>query len=254
MKRLMTMAAMALLLGPGPARGAEWEWAVTPYLWGSDIAVDAALDGQQIAGGDLDFSDLLDKLDFAFQLHLEGRKGRAGLFGDFTYLSAGDSETVPANPPLPGGTEVETDSETMLFEVAGTFRPISEDVPFELIGGLRAISLDLSLDIMLPSPLDVTLSGDAGDTLYDVFVGARYYAPLGENFMFSIRGDVASGDTDFSWNVQGVLGWMFGARDQFGLLVGYRHMEMELESSLDGLDVEVTQTMTGPMAGFMFRF
>ena len=141
----------------------------------------------------------------------------------------------------------------MLFEFAGTFRP-SEEVPFELIGGVRIISLELNLDITIPPPIDASFGGDAGDDLYDLFVGARYYAPLGEHFMFAIRGDVATGDTDFSWNVQGVVGWMFGARDQFGLLVGYRHMEMELEDRVDDVKVEVTQTMTGPMAGFMFRF
>ncbi len=243
------LSAVALLLLGTSARAAEWEWAVTPYLWASDMSVDVKVNGDEVIGGDVDFSDILDNLEMAFQIHLEGRRGQFGFFTDFTYLSVSDSNTLPERPPLPGGTEVQVDIETILFELAGTYQP-NENFPLQLFVGVRSIGMDVELDVSIPAPIDEELSTDGSRDMIDVFGGARMLAPLGENFFVVLRGDLGTGDSDLTWNVQTALGLKLGARDQFGAILGYRHMEIEFKED----SVKTEMTMTGPMAGFMFRF
>ena len=114
-----------------PARAADWDWILTPYLWGSSMKVDVFVKDEPVFGEDLSFPDLLDQLDLGFQLHFEGQRGKAGFFLDLTYLAVSDSETTPANPPLPGGTVLGVDIDTTLFEAAGFYRPSGEALGLE---------------------------------------------------------------------------------------------------------------------------
>jgi len=93
------------------------------YLWGSDTSVDVFVNDEPVIGGDLSFSGLIDKLDFAAQIHFEGRRGKGGFFLDTTYLDTGDSLITEGRPLLPDGTEVRTDTKTVMVEAGGTIRP-----------------------------------------------------------------------------------------------------------------------------------
>ena len=79
-------------------------------------------------------------------------------------------------------------------------------------------------------------------------IGVRHIKPLSDKWTLSVRGDVATGDTDFSWNVAVGLGRHFGDSGTLELL--YRHLNMEAE--LGALDLEFT--LSGPVIGYTFRF
>ena len=59
-------------------------WSVTPYLWGSQTKVDLTFRDASIGAGEISFSDLLDVLDAAFMVQIEGGKGNWSAFGDLT--------------------------------------------------------------------------------------------------------------------------------------------------------------------------
>jgi hypothetical protein len=81
-------------------------------------------------------------------------------------------------------------------------------------------------------------------------LGARYRWAFGERWNFVVRGDIAAGDTDFTWNASAIVGRNFG--DHSTLLAGYRYMVVEFDDAEDLIDPELT--LDGPLIGLMFRF
>ena len=252
----ITIGILTLALGAAanPAQAEEWEWMLVPYLWGEDTSLDVSINDEPVIGGDLSFSDLLDKLDFAFQLHFEGRRGKAGFFADFTTLSLSDSKLTEGRPLLPDGTQIDTEIDVILFEAAGFYRPSGASHGLDVLLGVRVTDLDFELGITIPPPIDDSTRAGVSETFTDGFAGLRYSMPLGENWMLALRGDVGAGDSELVWNASAYFGYLFGQRDQFGILFGYRHMDVEYESFNNGSKITVDQTMSGPAAGFGFRF
>lgn len=248
------IAALVLLgISAVPANAQDWQWTLTPYLWASASSLDVTVNDEPVIGGDLSFSDLLDKTDFAGQVHFEGQRGKGGFFLDVTFLNLGETQTTPANPPLPGGTDIHADMKLVMFEGAGIYRPGGGSHGLDFLLGVRVIDMDVDLGITPPPPLPST-TASASDSFVDGFAGARYIAPLGENWFMALRGDAGAGDTDLTWNVVGTLGFHFGSKDQYNVVFGYRHLVMEIEDDDDGIRVEAETTMSGPFAGFAFRF
>jgi hypothetical protein len=74
----------------------KFGWSVTPYIWASDTSLDISVRDTGIGGGaDIKFSDLLDDLDTAIQIHVEGGKGNWSGFGDLTYIETSDTTQRP---------------------------------------------------------------------------------------------------------------------------------------------------------------
>lgn len=233
----------------------EWEWVVAPYVWASDTSVDVFVNNEPVFGADLSFSDLIDKIDMALQLHVEGRRDKFGFFLDLTYLDLGETTTTPANPPLPGDTVIDTDIELTMIEAGGTYWPSGELSGLSLLLGVRVI--DLGVDVIITPPSPSPLSGtrvQSSVTLTDGFAGLRYVAPLGQRWILTLRGDAGAGDSDLTWNASAILGYQFGKNNRYNMLLGYRHLVIEFEDNIDGVRVEVEQTMSGPEVGFAFRF
>ena len=116
------------------------------------------------------------------------------------------------------------------------------------IGGVK-----LAITPPPSSPL-MAVRVDSSGSLTDGFVGVRYLTPLGERWSLTLRGDAGAGDTELTWNASAVLGYHFGQNDRFNILVGYRHMEIELKDTVDSTRVDTDLTMSGPEVGFGFRF
>ena len=75
----LLLVAAVCVLPCGSAIAQDREWIVVPYLWGADTSVDVLVRNDPAFGGDLDFSDLVDKLDVALQLHVETRRNHFGM-------------------------------------------------------------------------------------------------------------------------------------------------------------------------------
>ncbi len=251
--------AIALVIGclsavASPAHAADWEWTLAPYLWASDIAVDVTVNNEPVIGADIAFSDLLDKLDFAFPLHFEGRRGKGGFFLDVMFINLGDTQSNVAHPPLDGDTTVRSDLKQTLFEAGGFYRLSGGTHGLDLLYGVRVIDYDMTLDITLPPPASTATRVTSSDTFTDGFAGLRYQGPVGERFSIGLRGDVGAGDSELVWNVSALLGYHVGKQRQNLILLGYRHMDFEFKESGSGLTVQNDLTMSGPITGFAFRF
>lgn len=258
--RKRQLPAMALAAGLSYAatfaQASDWEWLVVPYLWAADTTATVDVDPYLDVEGGIEFEDVVDKLEYGGQLHIEGMRDHLGLFLDLTYLAAGDNDRVSGSRILPDGTRVEADIEETLAEFGGVYRLHGEPGfhGFDIIAGVRVIETEVELDVDFPGPAGLSPDVDASDTLVDGFVGARYGAGIGQRWNVALRGDVASGDTDFSWNLQANLIYTIGDTGRHAIVFAYRHLELDLESSDGGRDVDTELTMSGPALGFVSRF
>lgn len=227
------------------ATGEGWDWMVAPYGWAASISTDVDLPpGQPPAGGistDTGFDDVVDKLDGAFQVHVEGYGDRFGVFADFTYLGLADERSHPR-------FRLESDLDTRLIELAGVWKPFAtRGHGLDVFAGLRSIDVDLTVQFIPTNTMFNTSSLDGGETFNDFMLGARYTWALSERWKLTLRGDGSWGDTEGTWNTSAVVQY----RVKHGAwLFGYRYLNVEVEAGGSSTDL----TMSGPMIGFGFTF
>lgn len=225
-----------------PAAANEWDWSVAPYTWASSIRSDIQTSRPPINGSsEMHFADILDKLDGAFQVHVEGGGDKFGVFADFTYLGISDTRTG-------NFATTKTDLDTRLFEAAWVWKIGGQrDQGFDVFGGIRFIDADLKVEI---NPENPQLSGrvlDVGDNYLDAMFGGRYTWATADRWRVTARTDITTGQTEGTWSASLMAGYQ--ARHGTWLL-GYRHLDVELESA----GVRTDLTMTGPVLGYAFTF
>lgn len=220
----------------------KFGWSITPYFWASDTALDLTVEDTDINGGvEIPFSDLLDVLDTAFQIHVEGGKGDWSAFGDFTYLETSDTIDRPL-------LNILTNSKQTFLDAAVAYWPQGVGSQLNFYGGLRYTGFDDRYEFLLGAdPLVVRRS--TAD-YYDALVGIRYRFDLAERWGLLTRADLSFGDSEGTWLVQGLFAYTVGKRQQNRILFGYQYKQAEFKDG--GLNQEFTYS--GPMAGFNFRF
>jgi hypothetical protein len=233
------------------AEGARaWAWSVTPYVWLTDTSYDLRADGEDIGTGTIDFGELYDTLDAAFQMVAEtGRAGgRWSGFVDLTYLSTSDDETVDLGGL--GTLRLDSESDQLFIDAAIAFWPWRQAGGFNIYGGIRYTDLDDKTTVDLVDPASQRLGTIRLDRNYtDALIGGRHRFDLAENWSLSIRADYGFGDSDGILMTQAALRWAFGGQRQHGLIFGYRYKEAEFED--DGLEEDYEYK--GPVVGFNFR-
>ena len=73
----------------------EMAWSITPYVWAPTTKLDLSFQDTDLGGGRISADDLLDVMDAAFMVHVEGGRGNWSAFGDLTYLETSDKEKRP---------------------------------------------------------------------------------------------------------------------------------------------------------------
>lgn len=236
------LVALGIVAIAAPASAAEWDWMVAPYMWATSIRSDVRTDRPPIDGSsEVEFLDILDKLDGSLQAHVEGRGDRVGMFADFTFLGISDSRTGDF-------ATTRTDLDTRLFEAAMVFAPGGQrDRGFELFGGIRFIDADLKIEIEPENPQLPGRVLDVGDHYLDAMAGGRYTWAPADRWRIIARGDVSAGQTEGAWNASLMAHYK---TNHGALLLGYRHLDVGIES----LGVRTDLTMTGPVLGYAFIF
>ena len=224
--RVVVCLALLLALGTGPA-AADWEFVLTPYFWASDVALEVEIDDEPVIGADVDFSDLIDKVDFALMAHFEARNEGLGLFGDLLYLDLSNDNTAPDGnmpPAPPPGTATEAGLTMTVWEFGGFYRPSGESHGFDILLGVRVIDLDQELTINFPmmGPIGPVERG-IDESFTDGFVGVRYANLFNDRWTYFARVDYSAGGTE------GVLNAAIG--------IGYEAMgELALAGTLTPID------------------
>jgi hypothetical protein len=137
-----------------------------------------------------------------------------------------------------------------LFEAAAILTLTDSPSRFDLLVGARSVNVDIELEIETLGVLGADFTAEADETLTDVMVGLRYQQPLSDQWTLKLRGDVATGDTDFSWNVSAIAAYQFTS---FAgqLELGYRYLDMDV-GRIGDMEPEIT--VYGPGIGLTFNF
>lgn len=241
-----TFMALCLCVLAPHAQAAEddgWQWIVAPYGWVAGIDTDLERTEPPAGGIDTDreFDDVVDKIDGAFQIHVEGQTDHWGVFADFSFLGLADDRERPR-------FETNSDLDVRLFEAAGVWSPDDERYAgLELFAGLRYIDVDLTVEFDPTNPLFDTTVFDGGDSYSDFMLGARYTMPLSERWALTLRGDGSFGDTEGTWNASAVTNFRM---KNGAWIFGYRYLVVELDTGDSNTEIAVH----GPIIGYGFIF
>lgn len=221
----------------------DWQWIVAPYGWAATIGADLHR-GVPPQGGistDTDFDQIVDKLDGAFEIHIEGQNEQFGMFTDFTYIGLASSKDFPRF-----GTE--SDLDARLFELAAVWSPGEGRYQgLDVFGGLRYIDVNLDVQFDPNNPIFNTTSFKAGETFNDFMLGARYTWALSDRWGVTLRGDGSFGDTEGTFNASAIANYKTKNGAWF---FGYRYLTAEFDTGSSNADI----TMSGPLIGYGFIF
>ena len=230
--------SLALATGTARADSADLDWLGIAYLWAADIGIDT-----RDRSVNVDFNDVVDKLEIGFQGHVEAQADEFGGFVDVVFMALGDNSSRPL-------VDINSDFDMTAMDLALVWSPGPERLTgIELYGGLRYIDMDLDVvvDPVPPGPADIRTGIDKSYT--DFLAGARYIAPLDERWRLTFSADLSGGDTEGTWSVGGFGAYVTGPHH---FIVGYRHLEMEFEAR--GRVERVEETFSGPLIAYGFSF
>lgn len=244
LKKTGHLARWTLLAGfaaAAPAMAdAEWEFELTPYIWGATIGGSvAASDGTTIsapAPGDSSFFSL-DNLQGAAFVAFEAKRDRWRLLADGMYVNyAGNVRTGPL-------VTVSEEITGYIFELAGGYR-LGPDSPWEILGGARYFDVENELDLK-PGPEATT-----SKTWIDPFIGVRFTQPLSEDWRLRARADLGGFGVNADLMQNYVLEFDYQMTERARLRLGYRYLDADLEKDRFVFDVSIK----GPAIGVTFDF
>ena len=240
----IVLVASALLLSSATLRAEEGDgawWSITPYIWLMDTKLDLQWRDAAAVGTEIKFKDVLDNLDAAFQINVEGGKGRWSAFADVIYAKLSDDVGE-------GAFTLDTKNKQVFVDAGIGFWPGGAGSPFGVYGGLRYTEFDNTYELKLQGN-EIRRRRDSSG-YYDALLGARYRFDLSERWSILTRGDISFGDSEGSWQLQALAAYTVGKRRMNRIVFGYRYRDAEFE---DG-DLTSEYSFYGFLAGFNFRF
>ena len=234
--------ALAFSTATSAAENSALSWSVTPYIWAPSTTVDLGYQDTNI-GGQIDFKDILDKIDMAFMVHAEGGKGQWSGFADLTYMDASDTDERAL-------LSVDVRSKQVMLDTALAWWPAGVGTSLNVFGGVRYTGFDDRYQFR--SAADGTLLASRGSAkdYYDVLLGLRYAHDFSDRWSALGYGDFSFGDSEGTYMLRGLLAYTVGKRQQNRILFGYQYKEADFK---DG-ELKTGFGFSGPVTGFEFRF
>jgi opacity protein-like surface antigen len=235
---------------PGTAsasEGDEWQFGLNLYLWYGDIG------GGTVNGADIDVEadDILDKLEMGFMGGVNARRGKWGGLVDVLYLKVGDENSVTGTLPTGAGVNLGADLEVKTWVVtpAVTYRVVeNERVSLDVLAGARYLSMEADLELMPAAVQPFSRTFNRSDEVWDAIIGVRGELALAEKWFVPYHLDIGTGETDFTWQAMGGIGYRFSKVD---IVVAYRYLSWDFEDDAKVFD---DLNLSGPLAGVRIRF
>ena len=248
----LILAASLLMPAQVLAEGSDWGYEISPYLFATGLAGDTGVNGVT-AEVDMDFGDILDRLDSAVMVSFAASNDRWTILTDVIYARLKDEKTRDWQGPgglgpLTGALEATVTEEVFHLAIGYRVAP-----GLDLIGGARYTSLDVDLDLvtttggLLPGGTR-RVSGD--QSWWDPIVGVRYVRSIGDHWSFRGQLDYGFGSGDSDGSYQLLAGFERRLGESWSTRVGYRNLTWDFED--DGFIWDMT--MEGAFLGFTYRF
>lgn len=250
--RAAAFAALAGLLALPHAQAAEWQHAITPYLWGSGMSGTTAVGtpvGPLEANVDVGFDDILRNLKMGGMFSYRGERGPWVVMTDAIYMKLGaDRQT--------GGGLLTVDARAEVEQIA-----LEADVGYRISDavvafvGLRYNDIDTDLRVVRSGPGagNTRVAGETASWV-DPVVGVSAKFPLAERWALGLRGDVGGFGvgSDLAWQAMVSVHWK--ASNGVEVVGGWRYLDVDYEDGRDANLFRYDVATSGPGVGVTFRF
>jgi hypothetical protein len=117
----------------------------------------------------------------------------------------------------------------------------------DIVAGARYLDIQVDVDANIGTPNPIGSQFSTSVEFWDGILGVKSEIALYEKFFMPIYLDIGTGNSDFTWQVAGGLGYRFSLCD---LIAGYRYLSWDFgsSSSLKNLN------LSGPYVGVKFVF
>jgi len=222
----------------------EWQISFTPYLWMVNITGTQTI-GQITVPLEIDFSDVIDRLKFAFAFHFEASKGRwVGIF-DFNYAAVGDNQVLTT----PSGETADFNFDIFYQDFLAFYRIPYDRHSFDVIFGTRYRFL--KMDLRFTSGLEPRF--DIG--WWDPLVGVRYIGKLHpEKLDVIVNGKVGGFDIGSQFTGEFSAGVKINLTPKISMPVLYRYLHIQYQEGSGANLFNYHANEQGLLIGLGFNF
>ena len=246
------LAAVSCLLAPSCAEAAEWQHAITPYLWGSGMSGTTAVGtpvGPLEANVDVGFDDILRNLKMGGMFSYRGERGPWVVMTDAIYMKLGADRQTSGNLI---SVDARAEVEQIALEADVGYRVSDAVVAFV---GLRYNDIDADLRVVRSGPGagNTRVAGETASWV-DPVVGVSAKFPLAERWALGLRGDVGGFGvgSDLAWQAMVSVHWK--APNGVEVVGAWRHLDVDYEDGRDANLFRYDVVTSGPGIGVTLRF
>ncbi|NIB43905.1 hypothetical protein HBA55_30160 [Pseudomaricurvus alkylphenolicus] len=249
---LLALPALALscLIGSSPslAQVQEWTFEIQPYVMNTSLEGDAGVG--HVDGDDLtsESTDILEALKSGGMLHAEAiHESGWGVALDYGFMDLNNGVSSSAE----GVRDVKLRQGVLQADVM--FRTMIGNSTLDYLGGIRW--WDSSLELEKTSE-DGSIESDVSEEWLDLYVGARWIKPIGQDWHFLLRGDLGGFGLDAEMTSSFSTGIQYQLNEKLSLDLLYKGtwVEYEKESSNKEERYQYDAVTHGPVMGVKFKF
>lgn len=236
------------LLAKDSAPSDTWVFMADLYAWMPAIDLTSA-SGQETS---IDFSNILDNLNFTVMGSVGARKDKWFLGTDVLYMNLSDTATTTATVARVGTAAVNANVDLKVWivtPIAG-YRVIDkEKFTMDVFAGARYLHLKVGVDASNANPFGLPLLINRSDSTdnWDGIVGVRGDINLTEKWHLPYYLDIGTGDSKYTWQGFAGVGYRINS---FDIVAGYRYLDYDLDDN----KVIDDMTVRGPLVGFRYFF
>ena len=248
----LVVCAAANAAGDAADSPSDWQFGLAVYLWVPSVSGDLKHAPPDYGDdAEVDIGKIIDAIQMVFMGSFEVRKGAWSGFTDLLYIDmAGDRSKSVSLPD--GGSltlaDAELDFAAWVWTLAGAYTPWrSQHSRVDVLAGARLLALDTELRLSDIGPSGRELSRSGSPRLWDGIVGVKGRLGLNEHWFMPYYLDVGTGETDYTWQLSGGIGYGFDWGD---IVLDYRHIQYG--QSQNNLILKLA--LSGGRLGVVFRF
>ena len=242
---LVNLALPASLMAQDTGKTDRWQFMIEPYLWTPGINTTAS-NGIDVG---VDINDVLSDLKFAFMGVVGVQKGKWSFMIDTFYADLQDKKDSSV-----GGFKRTIDSQTEVKLKTWIVTPVIgynlisyNNSKIDIVAGARYLKPELYVSVNSDRDRASNPEVSGSDEYWDGIVGLKGEIALYEQLYLPLYLDIGTGNSDFTWQVAGGLGYRFGLCD---VVAGYRYMSWDFKDSSFLKDLN----LSGPYLGVKFIF
>jgi hypothetical protein len=248
---VLIVVMVFVLAGKGFATEEDnWRFSIEPYLLALSIDGDTSIGRATGVDVDVDFSDILEKLEAAFMINASAyHKSGWGVIIDYGFMILGADTSGPKD----GVIDAEVRQGILEAFIAKQL-PLQQG-HWELYTGIRW--WDNDIDVTVQSAIGPgSINPQIKEGWVDPVIGAKLQIPLLEKFELVFRGDVGGFGVSSDFTAHIATGFHYRFTDMISLDVLYKALWVDYETGTAGSPgyFSYTTVTHGPILGVIFEF